>query len=247
MKKILIIIAIIFGVIILFGFGYDFYKGRALKNEIGKYPDYYKQLAEDCESKASRSCCIASVQHMLNGSYKLSPESGCPENYQSTMLKCRNSYGWCEPKKNCIYEGEYVDGLKNSFECCAGLVKKLASPMDENCDPIIPEGSTGYEIGWTCLACGDGICNLEYENKCNCSEDCNAAPCVPAGKSADERTFGKYIGPKYCCDGLIKIPVRSYEKGHCYILEDADSICSNCGNLICEEWENKCNCSEDCK
>lgn len=97
MKKVLIVIAIIFGAIILFGFGYDFYKDWSLKNEINSYPDYYKQLAEDCKSKGSQGCCMASVQNMMSGNYKLSPDSGCPDDYQGNMLKCIDSYKWCEP------------------------------------------------------------------------------------------------------------------------------------------------------
>jgi hypothetical protein len=76
----------------------------------------------------------------------------------------------------CVKKGEYVDTFsKDSFECCSGLVKISASPpMDKDCNPIIPEGSTGYEPGWTCLPCGDGICEKEIENTCNCPEDCSS-------------------------------------------------------------------------
>lgn len=97
MKKVLIIIIIIFGTIILFGFGYDFYKDWLLKNEISNYQGYYKQLAENCKSKGSQGCCMSSVRNMLNGNFKLSPESGCPKGYHGNMLKCVDSYKWCEP------------------------------------------------------------------------------------------------------------------------------------------------------
>jgi len=71
--------------------------------------------------------------------------------------------------------------------------------------------------------------------------------CTPAGQSADEYSFGKYIGPKKCCEGLKKIPVKDYRDGACYELFDVGTVCSKCGNNICEEWENPCNCLEDCK
>lgn len=70
--------------------------------------------------------------------------------------------------------------------------------------------------------------------------------CEPAGQSADEYSFGKYIGPKKCCKGLMKIPVKEYKDGECYDLFDVGTVCSDCGNSICEEWENQCNCPEDC-
>jgi len=74
----------------------------------------------------------------------------------------------------CVKAGEYVDHFdKNSFDCCQGLVKTSAPPLDENCKAIIPENSPGIEPGWTCINCGDGICDSEKkENKCNCPTDC---------------------------------------------------------------------------
>jgi len=72
--------------------------------------------------------------------------------------------------------------------------------------------------------------------------------CTRAGQSPDEYSFGMYIGPiPQCCDGLKRINVRQYEDGECYVLPDTGTICSDCGNDICEEWENPCNCPDDCK
>jgi len=149
--------------------------------------------------------------------------------------------------KNCKIEGEYVDtSIKDSFECCSELVKvPVNGPVDINCEPIIPDNSPGYEPGWNCLACGDNICNDKYENKCNCPEDCE--DCIPTGESADEYSFGKYIGPKQCCNGLSSIPVKTFVNGKCLVEFDISTICSNCGNGVCEKWENTCNCSKDCE
>ena len=71
--------------------------------------------------------------------------------------------------------------------------------------------------------------------------------CEPAGRSADESSFGRYIGPKKCCEGLVKIPDLVEEDGKCFQIPDTGTICSDCGNNICEEWENQCNCPSDCK
>ncbi len=76
---------------------------------------------------------------------------------------------------NCSREGVYIDAPADfsSVECCPGLVKTaMNGPVDENCKPIIPDNSPGYEPGSICLACGDSVCNDAYENKCNCAEDC---------------------------------------------------------------------------
>jgi hypothetical protein len=77
--------------------------------------------------------------------------------------------------ENCIEAGEYVDlPYQDSFTCCPGLVKANALPLDGNCQSIIPENSPGIEPGWTCLQCGDAICDKgKGENKCNCPADCD--------------------------------------------------------------------------
>ena len=54
-----------------------------------------------------------------------------------------------------------------------------------------------------------------------------------------------------CCPGLVAIPPPEYFDEKCNfnpkIGVTGGEICSNCGNNICESWENKCNCPEDCK
>ena len=99
MKKIAIIVSIIFGIMILSGVGYYLYKDYSLEKEISNYSDYYKELAEECNLKSSPGCCIASVRRMESGNYKLLPGDGCPEGYQINTLKCIDSYKWCEPMK----------------------------------------------------------------------------------------------------------------------------------------------------
>lgn len=69
------------------------------KSDISKLPDYYRNLAKECESRASYSCCISSVNYMADGNYTLEPETGCPEGYQRNMLRCIDTFKWCEPVK----------------------------------------------------------------------------------------------------------------------------------------------------
>ena len=55
---------------------------------------------------------------------------------------------------------------------------------------------------------------------------------------------------KDCCEGLKRVSqVPEQNKDNCnqaIINEGLNSICTNCGNNICEAWENKCVCPEDC-
>jgi len=99
MKKIAIIIIVIVSIVILILLGSNFYSTYKHDKEISNLPDYYQQLALECESKGSYSCCMASVNNMANGNYKLSPDSGCSDGFQRNMLKCIDSFKWCEPIK----------------------------------------------------------------------------------------------------------------------------------------------------
>jgi hypothetical protein len=96
MRKAIIAIFVITVLIALYILGQNLYKDWIYEREINGFPDYYKQLAEKC---SSRGCCLSSVRYMVKGNFKLSPESGCPDDMQGNMLKCIDSYKWCEPKK----------------------------------------------------------------------------------------------------------------------------------------------------
>jgi len=85
--------------------------------------------------------------------------------------------------------------------------------------------------------CGNGNCEAG-ETPQNCPEDCQEE-CTAEGES-----MPVYPGNK-CCPGLVAISPTTPEQG-CEPLEWA-VICSNCGNGTCEEWENYCNCPQDCE
>jgi hypothetical protein len=50
--------------------------------------------------------------------------------------------------------------------CCEGLKPLYGGDYLEEC---VAFEDTGLSI---CTPCGNGICDTEYENKCNCPEDC---------------------------------------------------------------------------
>ena len=58
---------------------------------------YYQQLARECQKRGSPNCCMASVGAMVKGNYQLTPASGCPDGYVGNMMRCIDSYRWCEP------------------------------------------------------------------------------------------------------------------------------------------------------
>ncbi len=66
---------------------------------------------------------------------------------------------------DCVEEGV---GLSPGYECCEGLIgRNPSTPIrDGICDEIA--GSFGI-----CIPCGNGVCDEELENICNCPEDCD--------------------------------------------------------------------------
>jgi len=73
--------------------------------------------------------------------------------------------------------------------------------------------------------------------------------CIPEGG-----TYLEYDGAPECCPGLENISLeRDYIHGRPACVTpvgdatDYSGYCTDCGNGLCEEPENKCNCPEDCK
>lgn len=72
----------------------------------------------------------------------------------------------------------------------------------------------------------------------------NKLACIPPGEVAQNASLGPDGHFGECCKGLSLISSRDCSSE--FIL-GSGMICSDCGNGICESWENKCNCKEDCK
>ena len=68
--------------------------------EVGGTKNYYDKLTNECKSKQSESCCLASVESMKAGSFVLASQEGCPVGYQPNMMLCVDSYRWCQPVEN---------------------------------------------------------------------------------------------------------------------------------------------------
>ena len=113
--------------------------------------------------------------------------------------------------------------------------------------------------------CGNGICEkgeatVCYDTPCSpggdsdcetscrigtCQKDCPESPqqCIRAGEMI---SGAPDVNKKKCCPGLKSISISQMgEEGICISAVGA-LICSECGNGRCEEWENNCNCSQDC-
>jgi len=73
--------------------------------------------------------------------------------------------------------------------------------------------------------------------------------CAKAGEPSSNPSLGPGDNPKQCCEGLKEISGAGMEQfiQNCLPMPGMGLICSDCGNNICESWENKCNCPTDCK
>jgi len=97
------------------------------------------------------------------------------------------------------------------------------------------------------ISCGDGICD-EGEL---CPVDCDLG-CAMEGENYSTY-FADY--PERCCSGLTEwasgTDIREVKGDWCLDsgkVADLDiGICLNCGNGVCEDIENLCNCPEDCE
>ncbi|MDD5026753.1 MAG: hypothetical protein PHH13_05285 [Candidatus Peribacteraceae bacterium] len=136
----------------------------------------------------------------------------------------------------CLLEGETGSAVLNSLPCCEGLKGAPVSFPG-------PEGSCSVSImeQHICIRCGNGECG-KGENRCNCPEDCPSA-CI------QDAQIGHMIPPpgEECCEGLTLIPNSRPGNGDlCVAPNDGSFICAQCGNGICNQSENRCNCPTDC-
>tara|TARA_Y100000310_G_scaffold3_1_gene2 strand:- start:158 stop:502 length:345 start_codon:yes stop_codon:yes gene_type:complete len=78
--------------------------------------------------------------------------------------------------------------------------------------------------------------------------------CAKAGYTSSNPSLGPSDPNNQCCEGLVSIsndlryePGAEYaDEDGCAMTEGGGSICSDCGNGNCEDWENPCNCPVDC-
>ena len=124
-------------------------------------------------------------------------------------------------------------------ECCENLVASQSSSQTS-----VNNGICDIAVGaWSvCLACGDGMCDDELENTCNCPEDCGK--CYGEGES-----LPVLPGPsEVCCEGLRLISPNCDPNGIGLCPVGTAGICTaKCGNGECDtRLESAYNCPADC-
>lgn len=103
MKKSIILSILV--VVAIFAIGYFYLsQGKNLTesrihpvSEEGSRNSLYDELVNECKNKEGESCCLASAEAMKINGYTLVPREGCPSGYRSNMMRCVDSYRWCQP------------------------------------------------------------------------------------------------------------------------------------------------------
>lgn len=166
-----------------------------------------------------------------------------------------------------IGKGIYIDPVTGKIypntpicegECGYGCMcyPDCGHPTSESCQNTPEDEITCICVGSSCSPpCffPDGSSCDMWQFYCNCEPNsvwcwpgnyschwpCTELPCITAGES---------VLVSKCCEGLEEIfPTYVYD-ANCNVIGMTGwtPICSDCGNGICESWESKCNCLQDC-
>ncbi len=151
--------------------------------------------------------------------------------------------------------------------CCEGLVGK--NPARVNEEGLCESMMGGFGV---CIACGDGVCAEDFENKCNCAEDCGGAGnrrgmCLIDEDCDDKIDCTEDVCSKTCtvdicstgfceytpensncnswetCNPRAIPPISGCVQSSCSSCEDCDGWFSGCDY---EECHNQCNLLEEC-
>ena len=137
----------------------------------------------------------------------------------------------------CVKEGEMGSSMMTPMECCEGLDMISVT----NWDPAFPEMCGMMSDVFLCAKCGNDHCEDEWENPCNCVEDCPfpgptdaQALCAETGGSWTD--CGSGCGPWACGEPYPEIcPAVCIPQCACPAGDGWDPV-KGCVTCSCGEW-----------
>lgn len=173
---------------------------------------------------------------------QIQPENN-EQNGQASMPNPASVY--CEEQGGTLRMVETKEGtqgicvLPDGTECDEWAYYRGECPATQGCPEdakICPDGS---------------VVVRDPDNNCEFPE-CPESECAKEGESFSWIFTDEY--PEHCCEGLTEwqggMDTRVSIGDECYatglVSGNPVGTCINCGNGICEEIENVCNCPDDC-
>ncbi|MCR4337444.1 MAG: hypothetical protein NUV91_06525, partial [Candidatus Omnitrophica bacterium] len=133
-----------------------------------KFRRYCKKSYQEKNSCPEDECQLDGAMCLPRNCAEI-PEDACPKDFCRVVVDCA-SKRFCSPLLE--EKPPQCGGLsyrEQGVDCCEGLVPRCGVEfLDATCDM---EGKgTPYTLP-ICIACGDRVCG-QFENRCNCPEDC---------------------------------------------------------------------------
>ncbi|MBD3238909.1 MAG: hypothetical protein GF332_04720, partial [Candidatus Moranbacteria bacterium] len=138
--------------------------------------------------------------------------------------------------------------LKTQDQVCAEIENPCNSP--EDCSD--GQNATYPNIESFCVNRGN-LCD-QPTTPAELQAVCDTCPTQPNCAQAGQSIKTDPQKPDQCCDNLISwsngeykqfsVADKCYQSGELYA--PVGEICLDCGNNVCEDWENPCNCPNDC-
>ncbi len=242
-----------------FAAGAEFQDTDTCGNAVCDENETVESCPEDCEAECAKEgegfsavyieeypehCCEGLTEWHSGFDTRVSIADECYE----TGLVSGSPVGTCINCGNGICED--IEGVCNCPEDCVGKNKSQYATTEEFCsndywrEQCNIEGIRDFPACKLCfqlVVCDDGVCE-EEETAESCPEDCGQE-CTAEGESHP-------VYPGYeCCNGLTAIGCeKQADDGSCPLGTCVGAVyCTKCGDGICKEPENRCNCPGDCE
>lgn len=138
---------------------------------------------------------------------------------------------------------------------CSEEYSKTGKCPPQTC---VMECKTGILIDGCPLSCDPAPCVVISAKDCPLDRCDLLDGCEKGKKVCYYKTFSPpqkcgdlgYAGPQECCQGFVKRCGSAFFDGSCDMVGEhsfySAPVCVPCGNGICNQFEDQCNCPEDC-